>query len=62
LISDHMQPARRNGAAIFALMPPRRTPHDKHTPCQTPVGLTRQSIKKTTLCEMDARVKPAHDG
>jgi hypothetical protein len=38
-----MQLVQRNGAAIFALAPPRRTRHDKHRPCQTAVGSSRPS-------------------
>src|SRR6266851_5706382 len=39
-----MQLVQPNGAAIFALAPPRRTRHDKHRPCQTAVDLIRASI------------------
>ena len=51
---------RRNGAAIYVLMPPRRRQHDKHRPCQTLVGLTRPSTSSLlpALKDVDARDKP----
>src|ERR1019366_10644444 len=59
LTSDHVQPVRRNGAAICVLMSPARRRHDKHRPCQTLVGLTRPSTSflRGRVKDVDARHK-----